>query len=195
MGVEVFTHSLVKEIEPGRIKVGDEWIKCDVTLWGTGVIASPLGKALGAELVGRASKVRVRADLSIPDHRHIFVIGDMAFFEDENGIVPGVAAAAMQQAACATNNILNDLMSAPRKVFKYVDKGSMATIGRHKAIAQIGGWRFSGFVAWLLWMFIHLVSLIDPRHRRLVLREWVWSYFTHQRGARLITGNARSNTI
>ncbi len=195
LGVEVFTHSLVKEVEPRRIKVGEEWIKCDVALWGTGVSASPLGRALGVELVGRSGKVRVQPDLSIPDHRQVFVIGDMAFFEDENGIVPGVAAAAMQQAVCAANNILCDLRAAPREAFKYVDKGSMATIGRHKAIAQIGGWRFSGFVAWLLWMFVHLVSLVDPRHRSLVLREWVWSYFTHQRGARLITGNARSSTV
>src|SRR5262245_53860023 len=109
LGVEVFTHSLVEEIELGRIKVGDEWIKCDVTLWGTGVSASPLGKALGAEL-GHAGKVIVQPDLSLPHHKHIFVIGDMAFFEDENGIVPGVAPAAMQQAKCAVKNILCDLM-------------------------------------------------------------------------------------
>lgn len=191
LGVEVFTHSLVKEVEPGRIKVGDEWIKCDVTLWGTGVSASPLGTALGAELVGRACKVRVRPDLSIPNHQNVFAIGDMAFFEDENGVVPGVATAAIQQAECAAGNILRDLSGASRQIFKYVNKGSMATIGRHKAIAQIGGWRLSGLVAWLLWMFVHVVSLIDPRHRKLVLREWIWTYFTHERGARLITGNAR----
>ncbi len=124
LGVEVFTHSLVQEIQPGRIKVGDEWIKCDVALWGTGVTASPLGKALGAEL-GRAGKVRVRPDLSIPDHKHIFVIGDMAFFEDESGVVPGLAPAAMQQAECAVKNILRDLKGESRQIFKYVDKGSM----------------------------------------------------------------------
>lgn len=194
LGVEVFTHSLVKEIEPGRIKVGEEWINCDVTLWGTGVSASPLGKALGAELVGRANKVRVRPDLSIPNHQNVFVIGDMAFFEDETGVVPGVATAAMQQATCAAGNILRDLKREPRQAFKYVNKGSMATIGRHKAIAQIGNWRFSGLIAWLVWMVVHVVSLIDPHHRRLVLREWLWSYFTNQRGARLITGSTRSST-
>ncbi|MBS1788221.1 MAG: NAD(P)/FAD-dependent oxidoreductase [Acidobacteria bacterium] len=194
LGVEVFTRSLVKEIEPGRIKVGDEWINCDVTLWGTGVSASPLGKALGAELVGRANKVRVRSDLSIPDHQNVFVIGDMAFFEDETGVVPGVATAAMQQAACAAGNILRDLKSEPRQAFKYINKGSMATIGRHKAIAQIGNWRLSGLVAWLVWMIVHVVSLVDPHHRRLVLREWLWSYFTNQRGVRLITGDTRSST-
>lgn len=193
LGVEVFTRSLVKEIEPGRIQVGEEWIKCDVVLWGTGVTASPLGKALGAEL-GRSGKVLVRPDLSIPNHKHIFVIGDMAYFEDENGVVPGVAPAAMQQAECAVRNILNDLQGVPRETFKYMDKGSMATIGRHRAIAQIGGWRFSGFMAWLMWMFIHVIMLVDPRHRIQVVREWLLAYFTRERSALLITGEAKRIT-
>lgn len=187
LGVEVFPHSLVTEIESGRIKVDDEWLNCDVALWGTGVAASPLGKALGAEL-GRAGKVCVRPDLSIAGHQNIFVIGDMAFFEDENGVVPGVAPAAMQQAECAVRNILRDLKDAPRETFRYVDKGSMATIGRNRAIAQIGGWRFSGNVAWLLWLVVHVVMLIDPRHRLKVVREWLLAYFTHERSALLITG-------
>src|SRR5262249_27978505 len=192
LGVEVFTRSSVKEIEPGRIQVGDEWVKCDVTWLGTGVTASPLSKALGAEL-GRAGKVLVRPDLSIPNHKQIFVIGDMAFFEDENGVVPGVAPAAMQQAECAVKNILCDLTGKPRETFKYVDKGSMATIVRYRAIVQVGGWRFSGFVAWLMWMFVHLASLIDPRHRITVLREWLLAYFTRERGALLITDDAKSS--
>ncbi|MBI1762887.1 MAG: NAD(P)/FAD-dependent oxidoreductase [Acidobacteria bacterium] len=189
LGVEVFPHSLVTEVEAGRIKVGDEWIKCDVALWGTGVAASPLGKALGAEL-DRAGKVRVRPDLSIVKHPNIFAIGDMAFFEDERGVVPGVAPAAMQQAECAVGNILSDMRGAPRTTFRYVDKGSMATIGRNRAIAQIGGWRFSGNVAWLLWLLVHVVMLLDPRHRLQVVREWLLAYFTHERSALLITGEA-----
>jgi NADH dehydrogenase len=193
LGVEVFTRSLVEEIEPGRIKVSGEWIKCDVALWGTGVTASPLGKALGAEL-GRAGKVLVEPDLSIPRHKQIFVIGDMAFFKDENGVVPGVAAAAMQQAERAVRNILGDLRGRPREAFKYVDKGSMATVGRHRAVAQIGGWRFSGFVAWLVWMVVHVAMLVDPRHRLTVLREWVWTYFTRERSALLITGDVQRIT-
>ena len=193
LGVEVFTQSKVQEIEPGRIKVTDEWIKCDVVLWGTGVTPSPLGKALGTEL-NRAGKVIVRPDLSLPNHKHVFAIGDMAHFEDGNGVVPGVAPAAMQQAECVVRNIFHDLQNERRETFTYVDKGSMATIGRHRAIAQIGGWRFSGLVAWLLWLVVHIGLLIDPHHRRMVLRNWLWTYFTNERSARLITGEAHHST-
>jgi NADH:ubiquinone reductase (H+-translocating) len=189
LGVEVFTDSLVKEVEAGRIKVNEEWIKCSVALWGTGVTASPLGKALGAE-TDRAGRVIVLPDLTIPGCGNIFVIGDMAFFEDENGVVPGVAPAAMQQAETVVKNILRDRKGEARQTFKYVDKGSMATIGRNKAIAQIGRWHFSGFLAWLMWLFVHLISLIDYRSRISVLSEWVWAYFTRERSARLITGDA-----
>lgn len=189
LGVEVYLNSLVKEIEPGRIKVNDEWIECSVALWGTGVMASPLGKQLGAE-TDRAGRVLVQPDLSIPNGKNIFVLGDMAFFKDENGVVPGVAPAAMQQAELTAKNILRDLKGEPRKPFKYVDKGSMATIGRNKAIAQIGNWKFSGFIAWMLWLFIHVISLIDFRSRIAVLSEWIWAYFTRERSARLITGDA-----
>jgi NADH dehydrogenase len=134
----------------------------------------------------------VRPDLSLPNHKHIFVIGDMAHFEDGNGIVPGVAPAAMQEAECAVKNILSDLQGEARAFFRYVDKGSMATIGRHRAIAQIGGWRFSGLVAWLLWMFVHAGMLMDLRHRLKVIREWLLAYFTQDRSALLITGEAKS---
>jgi NADH:ubiquinone reductase (H+-translocating) len=189
LGVEVFLNSMVKEIEPGRIKVNDEWIECSVALWGTGVTASPLGKMLGAP-TDRAGRVLVEKDLSVPGQKNIFVIGDMAFFEDENGVVPGVAPAAMQQAEVVAKNILRELKGESRRNFKYVDKGSMATIGRNKAIAQIAGWRFSGFIAWLLWLVVHVISLIDFRSKIAVLSEWVWAYFTRERSARLITGDA-----
>ena len=153
------------------------------------MIASPLGKSLGTE-TDRAGRVVVEPDLSIAAHKNIFVIGDMAFFKDENGVVPGVAPAAMQQAEHTAKNILRDLKGEPRKTFRYVDKGSMATIGRNKAIAQIAGWHFSGFIAWLLWLVIHVISLIDFRSRIAVLSEWMWAYFTRERSARLITGDA-----
>jgi NADH dehydrogenase len=189
LGVEVFTDSLVKEIQPGRIKVGEEWIECSVALWGTGVMASPLGKALGAE-TDRAGRVLVEPDLTIRNYKNIFVIGDMAFFKDEDGIVPGVAPAAIQEAESVVANILRDGRGEARKPFKYVDKGSMATIGRNKAIVQIGDWRFDGFLAWLIWLFVHVLTLIDFRSRLWVMSEWFWAYFTRERSARLITGDA-----
>lgn len=189
LGVEVFTNSFVKEIQPGQIKVNDEWIDCSVALWGSGVKASPLGAALGVE-VDKAGRVLVEPDLSIPGWKNIFVIGDMAFFKDENGVVPGVAPAAMQQAETSVKNILRDQTGESRQPFKYTDKGSMATIGKNKAIAQIGDWKFSGFIAWLMWLFVHLITLIDFRSRLYVLSEWIWAYFTRERSARLITGDA-----
>lgn len=189
LGVEVFTNSFVKDIQPGRIKVNDEWITCSVALWGSGVKASPLGAALGAQ-TDKAGRVLVELDLSIPGWKNIFVIGDMAFYKDENGVVPGVAPAAIQQAETSVKNILSDQNNEPRRAFKYFDKGSMATIGKNKAIAQIGNWKFSGFTAWLMWLFVHLLTLIDFRSRLYVLSEWIWAYFTRERSARLITGDA-----
>jgi NADH dehydrogenase len=189
LGVEVFLNSLVKEIEPGRIKVGDEWVDCSVALWGTGVMASPLGKALGVE-TDRAGRVLVRPDLTIPNHKNVFVIGDMSFYKDEDGVVPGVAPAAIQQAETVVKNINGDLRNEPRRSFKYVDKGSMATIGRNVAVAQFRKWHFDGFFAWLLWLFVHVMTLIDFRSRLWVLSEWFWAYFTRERSARLITGDA-----
>ena len=190
LGVEVYLNSFVTDIEPGRIKVGEKWVECEVALWATGVAASPLGKALGAE-TDRAGRVFVEPDLTIPNYKNIFVIGDMASLKQENGEpVPGVAPAAMQMAENACANILRDLRGKPRKLFQYVDKGSMATIGRNKGIVEIGNWRFSGFIAWLMWLFVHVISLIGFRNRLWVMTEWAWAYFTRERSARLITGDA-----
>ncbi|HEX8735076.1 MAG TPA: NAD(P)/FAD-dependent oxidoreductase, partial [Pyrinomonadaceae bacterium] len=190
LGVEVHLNSMVTAIEAGRIKVNDEWFECSVALWATGVAASPLGKKLNVE-TDRAGRVLVNPDLTIPNHENIFVIGDMASIKQENGEpVPGVSPAAMQMAENAAANIIRDLKNQPRKNFKYVDKGSMATIGRNKAIAEIQGWKFSGFIAWLMWLFLHVVFLIGFRNRLAVLTEWMWAYFTRERSARLITGDA-----
>ncbi len=190
IGVDVRLNSFVTEIEPGRIKVGEEWIECDVVLWATGVAASPLGKQLGVE-TDMAGRVFVQPDLSIPHHKNIFVIGDMASLKQPNGEpVPGVSPAAMQMGSATAANILLDLEGAARKDFRYIDKGTMATIGRSKAIADIKGWHFSGFIAWLMWLFLHVVFLIGFRNRVYVLLEWFWAYLTRERSARLITGNA-----
>jgi NADH:ubiquinone reductase (H+-translocating) len=190
LGVEVRLNSMVKAIEPGRIQVNDEWLECSVAIWATGVAASPLGKKLGVE-TDRAGRVVVNPDLTVPNHKNIFVIGDMASLKMENGAsVPGVAPAAMQMAENAAANILRDLKNQPRVAFKYKDKGSMATIGRNKAIAEIGKIKLSGFIAWLAWLFVHLISLIEFRSRLMVMSEWIWAYFTRERSARLITGDA-----
>lgn len=190
LGVEVRLNSFVRAIEPGRVKAGDEWIECDVVLWATGVEASPLGKKLGAK-TDRAGRVLINNDLSIPEYPNVFVIGDMAYIEREDGsAVPGVSPAAMQMGAHSAENILADLSGKPRSDFRYVDKGSMATIGRSRAIADVFGVKASGFIAWFFWLFLHIVFLIGFRNRIVVMTEWFWAYLTRERSARLITGDA-----
>ena len=190
IGVEVRLNSFVTDIEPGRVKVGDEWIDCDVVLWATGVAASPLGKQLGAE-TDKAGRVLVNPDLSLTSASNVFVIGDMASLKQENGEpVPGLGAAAQQEGTRAAENILSDIANKPRKKFAYWDKGTMATIGRSKAIVDLRGWKFSGFIAWMMWLFLHVVLLIGFRNRLAVLVDWAWAYLTRERSARLITGDA-----
>lgn len=189
-GVEVHLNSFVTDIDSGRVKVGEDWIECDVVVWATGVAASPLGKALGIE-TDKAGRVFVEPDLSVPGYKNIFVIGDMASLKQENGEpVPGVSPAAMQMGRLAVNNILRDLKSESRQNFRYIDKGTMATIGRSRAIADVQGWHFTGFIAWLMWLFLHVVFLIGFRNRIYVLMEWFWAYLSRERSARLITGDA-----
>ncbi len=189
-GVEVYLNSFVTDIDSGRVKVGDLWIECDVVVWATGVAASPLGKALAVE-TDKAGRVFVEPDLSVPGFRNIFVIGDMASLKMENGeLVPGVSPAAMQMGRATAKNILRDTGGDERVNFKYVDKGTMATIGRSKAIADVQGFHFTGFIAWLMWLFLHVVFLIGFRNRVYVLMEWFWAYLSRERSARLITGDA-----
>jgi NADH:quinone reductase (non-electrogenic) len=190
LGVEVYLNSFVTAVEAGRVKVGEKWINCDVALWATGVAASHLGKKLGAE-TDKAGRVFVNKDLTVPNHKNVFVIGDMVSLKMDDGKpVPGVAPAAMQMAENACANILRDLKGEKRRDFKYKDKGSMATIGRNKAIVEIGKWKFSGFFAWMTWLFVHIISLIGFKNRLYVLSEWFWAYLTRERSARLITGDA-----
>ncbi len=190
IGVEVRLNSFVDAIEPGRVKVGDKWIDCDVVLWATGVAASPLGKALGVE-IDKAGCVFVEKDLSLKVFPNIFVIGDMASLKQENGEpVPGVSPAAMQMGTLAANNILATLAGEACETFTYRDKGTMATIGRSKAIAEAAGMQFKGFIAWLMWLFLHVFFLIGFRNRLAVMFSWFWAYLTRERSARLITGDA-----
>lgn len=190
IGVEVRLNSFVTDIEASRVKVGEEWITCDVVLWATGVAASPLGKALGVE-TDRAGRVFVEPDLTIPGNKDIFVIGDMASIKRENGEpVPGVSPAAMQMGTNAAENILRDVKGRKRENFSYVDRGSMATIGKRKAIANIKGWKFSGMIAWVMWLMLHIVFLIGFKNRLSVLADWFWAYVARGQSARLVTGNA-----
>jgi NADH:ubiquinone reductase (H+-translocating) len=187
--VEVHTSTMVTGVEPAAVRMGATSLPAAVILWAAGVAASPLGKKLGAPL-DRAGRVLVNPDLSIPGHPEIFVIGDLAALKDETGqMVPGVAPAAIQQGKATARNIAHDLQGKPRQNFHYVNKGSLATIGRAAAIAQFGKIHISGFVAWLSWLFVHIFFLIGFRNRIIVLIQWAWSYFTYERGARLITGD------
>jgi NADH dehydrogenase len=178
LGVEVHANSMVTDVEPGRIKVGEEWVPAQVTLWATGVAASGLGKQIAGK-TDKAGRVAVEGDLSMPGHREVFVIGDMAALTDANGVkVPGLAAAATQEGRAAGENILRDLRGQQRVAFKYNDRGTMATIGHHRAVAEIGKRKFSGLVAWLLWSAVHIVLLIGFRSRTMVMVQWIWAYFT-----------------
>jgi NADH dehydrogenase len=189
LGVEVHTSTMVTGVEPAAVLMGETRLPAVVILWAAGVAASPLGKKLGAP-TDRAGRVLVNPDLSLPAHPEIFVIGDLAALKDASGqSVPGVAPAAIQQGKATARNIVRDLQGQPRRDFHYWNKGSLATIGRAAAIAQFGKIHISGFIAWLSWLFVHIFFLIGFRNRLIVLIQWAWSYFTYERGARLITGD------
>lgn len=187
LGVEVRTSAMVTNVEPGCVSVGTERIPATVILWGAGVSASPLGKMLGVP-TDRAGRVLVNADLSVPGHPEILVVGDLAASKMKDGaLVPGVAPAAIQMGKFAARQIKRMVRNQPRKEFHYLDKGTLATIGRSKAVADLGKLHFSGFFAWLAWLFIHLFFLIGFRNRFMVMAEWAWDYVTYNHSARLIT--------
>jgi NADH dehydrogenase len=187
LGVEVRTGALVTSVERGMVQVGGgETIRSNTVIWAAGNAASPLGRSLGAP-VDRIGRVPVEPDLSVPGHPEVFVIGDMASIVTKGKAVPGVAPAAMQMGAHAASNIRRDLQQRPRKPFVYRNKGDLATIGRHRAIADFGFLQVSGALAWWFWLFLHILYLAGFRNRLSVLIEWAYSYFTYERGARLIT--------
>lgn len=190
LGVEVRTDALVSRIERAAVYVGDERIDAANVFWAAGVLSSPLGRRLGAPL-DRAGRVRVEPDLSVPGHPEIFVIGDLAHVERNGAQVPGVAPAAMQGGRHVARQITRDLAGAAREPFRYRDRGNLATIGRAAAVADLGRIRLSGFAAWLVWVFVHILYLIGFRNRLIVLIQWTWAYLMYQRGIRLITGDVR----
>ncbi|MGA3193748.1 MAG: NAD(P)/FAD-dependent oxidoreductase [Terriglobales bacterium] len=193
LGVEVRTSKMVTCIEAGSVWTGEERIPAAVVLWAAGVAASPLGRKLGAQ-VDKAGRVLVAPDLSIPGHREVMVIGDLAALNDEHGkLLPGVAQVAIQEGKFVGDMIARDLQNQARRDFHYHDKGSLATIGRNAAVAQFPGFQLSGYFAWLAWLFIHILFLIGFRNRLVVMINWAWSYMTYERGARLITGSDHLN--
>ena len=189
LGVDVRTSQMVTGVEAGAVLVGETRLSAAVILWAAGVAASPLGKKLAAP-IDRAGRVLVNPDLSLPDHPEIFVIGDLASLKDESGKpIPGVAPVAMQEGRAVARNIKHELRGEPRRNFHYLNKGNLTTIGRAAAVAEFGKVHISGFLAWLSWLFIHIFFLIGFRNRIMVMIQWAWSYFTYERGARLITGD------
>lgn len=192
LGVQVRTSTMVKSIREGEVELDNgEVIRAGNILWTAGVSASPLAKKLGVEL-DKPGRVKVKPDLSLPDHPEVFVIGDMAIVLQEDGKpVPGVSPAAMQMGRHVARIVEDEIDlgagRSPRPLFKYWDKGTMATIGRSAAVAEIGKFKFSGLLAWLAWLFIHLYFLIGFRNRLAVMFQWAYSYFAYKRSARVIT--------
>jgi len=198
LGVEVRTGVQVTEIDGAEVtlRVGEvtETLAARTVLWAAGMRASPLGGILaeraGAEM-DRTGRVMVQPDLSLPGHPEVYVIGDLAYFAPDGGKpLPGVAPVAMQQGRFVAERILRAGTKKAPTVFHYWDKGSLAVIGRNAAVASVGPLKLRGFLAWMAWMFIHLLYLVEFEDRMVVLTRWAWSYFTWNRGARLITTDA-----
>jgi len=191
MGVDVRTNKTVKELNTEGVTIDGEFIPSRTVVWAAGNAASPLARELGAA-TDRAGRVLVNPDLSVPNHPEIYAIGDMASFTHQTGTtLPGVSPVAIQMGRRAGQNILAQIDRRPTRPFKYFDKGSMATIGRNRAVVDLKFARFGGFLAWLSWLFVHLIFLIGLRNKTLVFLEWAWAYFTYSHGARLIYGAFR----
>jgi NADH:quinone reductase (non-electrogenic) len=192
LGVEVRTDARATSVTETGVQVNGEFIPCRVKIWAAGNNASFVGKTLGAR-VDRVGRVMVNEDLTIPGHREVQVIGDLANFPHQTGEpLPGVSPVAMQQGRHAARNVLAMIKGGKPRRFRYWDKGSMATIGRNKAVADLKFMHLSGRLAWLAWLFVHIIFLVGFRNRLLVLLQWAWAYLTFDKGARLITRNFQS---
>jgi NADH dehydrogenase len=195
LGVTVRVHALVSDITPDAliIKLGEEFetIPCRTVIWAAGVQASPLGRAIATSTrssVDRAGRIAVEPDLTIAGHAEIFVVGDLAnYVHDTGNPLPGVAPVALQQGRYAAQAIKSRLQGKSMQRFHYRDRGNMAIVGHASAVADMGRLRFSGYFAWLAWLFVHLVNLVEFQNKVLVLVQWGWYYFSRNRAARLIT--------
>jgi NADH dehydrogenase len=186
LGVQVWTSSAVTKIDAGGVEMGTERIQAATVLWAAGVKASPLGQSASLE-VDRQGRMMVEPDLSVKGHGNVFVAGDQACFVHSTGKpLPGTAPVAMQQGRYLARTIRRELAGKSRQPFRFVDKGQMATIGRSRAIVEIGRLKMAGFVAWLLWLIVHIYYLTGFKNRLLVVLQWAWSYLSFRRGARLI---------
>jgi len=194
LGVEVRTGIHAKNLTEAGLEVGDEFIPCRLKIWAAGNAASFVGKTIGVP-VDKAGRVIVNEDLTIPGHTEVQVIGDLANFSHQGGqLLPGVSPVAMQQGRHAARNILAMIDGRKPQRFRYWDKGSMATIGRNKAVADLNFIHLSGRPAWLVWLFVHIIFLVGFRNRIAVLIQWAWAYVTFNKGARLITRNFQAET-
>ncbi len=187
LGVDVRLGSLVTSVVPGEVHVADEVIRSCTVIWAAGNAASPLGASLGAP-IDKVGRVLVAPDLSIPAHPEVFAIGDLVAITTDGKPVPNVAPAAMQMGPHAARNIRRTLEGRSRLPFRYRNKGDLATIGRHRAIADFGFLQVTGGLAWWFWLLVHIMYLAGFRNRLSVLMEWGYAYFTYERGARLISG-------
>jgi len=192
LGVEVRTNARATNVNEEGVQVDGEFIPCRVKIWAAGNVASFLGKTLSVQ-VDRVGRVVVNDDLTVPGHPEVQVIGELANFSHQTGEpLPGVSPVAMQQGRQAARNILRMIRGEKPEAFRYFDKGSMATIGRNKAVADLKFFHLSGLFAWLAWLFVHIIFLVGFRNRLLVLVQWAWAYLTFDKGARLITRNFQS---
>jgi NADH dehydrogenase len=193
--VEVLLNSAVTRLADGEVDINQQVIKTRTVIWAAGNKASPLAAMLGGE-VDRPGRVKVNPDLTIPGHPEIQAIGDMIATTFDGGKpVPGVSPAALQAGRHAAANIKRQIQGQQPEAWNYFDKGSMATIGRYKAVAAFAGLKISGFLAWLAWLFIHILFLIGFRNRVFVFWQWTWAHVNYSKGARLITGSTKEGVL
>ncbi|HVT01952.1 MAG TPA: NAD(P)/FAD-dependent oxidoreductase [Thermoanaerobaculia bacterium] len=193
LGVEVRQNARVTKMDETGVVFGEEHLSAHTILWAAGVKASPLGAALGVPL-DRAGRVNIEATLTIPGDPRVYVVGDLSALEDRGRMVPGVCPAAIQEGIHAAGNVKLALRGRALRPFHYRDKGSLATIGRAAGVGEIGPFKLSGLIAWMAWLFIHILFLIGFRNRLFVMIQWAWAYVTYQRGARLITSTQGDET-